>query len=109
MWSRHKIPRKVISDRGPQFATQFMKDLYRLVGTQGNLSTAYHPQTDGQTERVNQEVEQYLRVCINHQQTDWAEWLKCTEFSFNDKIHSSTGFSPFFANYGRHPYKGTNV
>ena len=59
-WSKHGIPRKVISDRGPQFATQFMKDLYRLVGTQGNLSTAYHPQTDGQTETVNQEVEQSL-------------------------------------------------
>src|SRR6202041_635818 len=108
VWSKYGVPRKVISDRGPQFAAQFMRDLYRLVGTQGNLSTVYHPQTDGQTERVNQEVEQYLWVFINHRQMDWAEWLKCAEFSFNDKVHSSTGFSPFYVNYGRHPYKGTN-
>ena len=85
-----------------------MRDLNKLVGITGNLSTAYHPQTDGQTERMNQEIEQYLRVFVNHRQSDWAEWLACAEFSYNDKIQSSTGFSPFYVNYGRHPYKGTN-
>jgi transposase InsO family protein len=60
VWSKHGLPRKVISDRGPQFAAQFMKDLHRLTGVTINLSTAYHPQTDGQTEQINQEVEQYL-------------------------------------------------
>jgi hypothetical protein len=68
----------------------------------------YHPQTDGQTERMNQEVEQYLCLFINHRQTDWSQWLSCAEFSYNDKMQTSTGFSPFFVNYGRHPYKGTN-
>jgi len=109
VWSKHGLPRKVISDRGPQFAAQFMKDLHTLIGVETNLSTAFHPQTDGQTERINQEVEQYLRLFINHRQTNWNEWLTCAEFSYNDKVHSSTGFSPFYVNYGRHPDKGTTV
>jgi transposase InsO family protein len=108
VWSKHGLPQKVISDRGPQFTAQFMKDLHKLTGVVGNLSTAYHPQTDGQTECMNQEVEQYLRLFVNHRQLDWSEWLSCAEFSYNDKVQLSTGFSPFFVNYGRHPYKGTN-
>src|ERR1700722_20181666 len=60
VWSKHGLPIKIISDRGPQFVAQFMKDLHVLVGIKANPSTAYHPQTDGQTERINQEVEQYL-------------------------------------------------
>src|SRR5277367_1375022 len=66
VWSKHSLPRKVISDRGPQFAAKFMKDLHELTGVKANLSTAYHPQTDGQTERINQEVEQYLRLFVDH-------------------------------------------
>jgi hypothetical protein len=85
-----------------------MKDLQKLTGVVGNLSTVYHPQTDGQMEWMNQEVEQYLRLFVNHQQSDWHKWLSCAEFSYNNKVQSSTGFSPFFVNYGQHPYKGTN-
>jgi transposase InsO family protein len=66
VWSKHGLPRKIISDRGPQFAAQFVKDLNKLVGITSNLSMAYHPQTDGQTERMNQEIEQYLRIFINY-------------------------------------------
>ena len=102
----HGLPRKVISDRGPQFVSGFMKELYRLLGIEGNPSTAYHPQTDGQTERVNQEIEQYLRIFVNHHQDDWAEWVPLAEFSYNDKQNSSTGCSPFFLEYGQHPWKG---
>jgi len=67
VWSKHGLPQKIISDCGPQFATQFMKDLNKLVGITNNLSTAYqyHPQTDRQTEWMNQEIEQYLWVFIN--------------------------------------------
>jgi hypothetical protein len=86
-----------------------MKDLHKLIGIEKNLSTAFHPQTDRQTERINQEVEQYLRLFINHQQTDWNTWLSCAEFLYNNKVHSSTGFSPFFVNYGQHPDKGTSL
>jgi Integrase zinc binding domain len=95
IWSKHGLPQKIISDQGPQFAAQFMKDLNKLVGITGNLSTTYHPQTDSQTKHMNQEIEQYLQVFINYQQSNWAEWLACAEFSYNDKIQSSTGFSPF--------------
>ena len=108
VWSKHRVPRKVISDRGPQFVAQFMRDLHKLTGTTANLSTAYHPQMDGQTERVNQEVEQYLQIFVNHRQSDWNEWLSCVEFSFNNKAHTSTGFSPFYVNYGLHLNMGTN-
>src|SRR3979490_1138690 len=72
-----------------------------------NPSTAYHPQTDGQMERINQEVEQYLRLFVNHRQDDWVEWLPLTEFSYNDKIQMLTGYSPFYLNYGQHPRKST--
>ena len=60
VWSKHGLPKKVISDRGPQFAAQFMRDLHKLMGVTANISTAYHPQTDGQTERINQKIKQYL-------------------------------------------------
>jgi len=72
-----------------------------------NLSTAYHPQTDGQTENISQEVEQYLWLFFNHHQDGGVEWLPLAEFSYNDKVQTSTGFSPFFLNFGQHPWKST--
>jgi hypothetical protein len=104
--SKRGLPKKIISDRGPQFVSKFIVDLYRLLGIQGNPSTAYHPQTDGQTEHLNQEIEQFLRIYVNYQQNNWAEWLAIATFNYNDKIHSSTGQSPFFLNHGYHPRKG---
>ena len=65
VFKEHGLPKKVISDRGPQFVSSFMKELYKKLGIEPNPSTAYHPQTDGQTERVNQELEEYLRIYIN--------------------------------------------
>jgi hypothetical protein len=85
-----------------------MHDLYRLLNIQSNASTAYHPQTDGQTERINQEIEHYLRVFCNYHQSDWSDWLSLAEFSYNDKTQISTHHSPFFLNYGHHPRKGTS-
>ncbi|CDO72200.1 hypothetical protein BN946_scf184970.g52 [Trametes cinnabarina] len=107
VYRRKGLPRKVISDRGPQFVSRFLKALYELLGIKGNPSTPYHPQTDGQTERVNQEIEQYLRIFINHRQNDWVRWLPIAEFCYNDRVHASTGYSPFYLNSGRHPWKGT--
>ena len=66
IWKLHGLPKSIISDRGVQFAAGMMKELNSLLGIQTKLSTAYHPQTNGQTERVNQELEQYLRVFIDH-------------------------------------------
>ena len=90
-----------MSDRGVQFATGMMKELNNLLGIQTKLSTAYHPQTDGQTERVSQELEQYLRVFIDHRQEQWPDWLGTAEFAYNNKIHTAIKTSPFKANYGQ--------
>lgn len=107
VWKLHGLPTQVISDRGPQFVSQFMKELNSILGIKISSSTAYHPQTDGQTERENQEVEQYLRLFINHRQDDWAEWLSLAEFCLNNRIQSSTRQTPFMLNSGRHPRMGT--
>ncbi len=100
VYARHGMPQVVISDRGTVFISKFMKDLYDLLQIKANTSTTYHPQTDGQTERVNQEVEKYLRIFVNHLQDDWVEWLSLTTFTHNNRIHSATGKSPFEVNYG---------
>jgi len=71
IWKLHGLPWKVVSNCRPQFVAAFMKELYRLLGIEAATSTAYHPQTDGQTERVNQELEQYLRLFIGERQDDW--------------------------------------
>lgn len=107
VWKLHGIPIKIICDRGPQFVSQFMKELNKLLGIQTAPSTAYHPQTDGQTERVNQEIEHYLRLFISHRQDDWVEWLSLAEFCYNNRIHASTRQTPFMLNNGRHPRMGT--
>ena len=102
----HRFPIKVISDRGTQFVSRFMKELYEALGIKGNPSTAYHPQTDRQTECVNQEVKEFLTIFVNNKQDDWSEWLPITQFCHNDRQHSAAKHSPFFLNYGRHPRKG---
>jgi len=77
-----------------------MKELNEILGIKTKLSTAYHPQTNGQTERVNQEIKQYLRMFVSHRQNDWLEWIMCAEFAYNNKIHTTMCVSPFYANYG---------
>jgi len=72
-----------------------------MLGIKSKLSTAFHPQTDGQTERVNQKLEQYLRMFIDHRQEQWPEWLGTAEFAYNNKVHSSTRTSSFKVNYGQ--------
>jgi len=83
-----------------------MRELNNLLGIQTKLLTAYHPQTDGQTERMNQELEQYLRVFINHRQEQWPDWLGMAEFVYNNKIHTVTKTLPFKVNYGQDPRMG---
>jgi len=84
-----------------QFAAGMIKEVNNLLGIQTKLSTAYHPQIDGQTERINQELEQYLRVFIDHRQEQWQDWLGMAEFAYNNKIHAATKNSPFKVNYGQ--------
>ena len=109
VWKLHGLPESVISDRGPQFAAGMTKELNKMLGIETKLSTAYHPETDGQTERTNQELEQYLRMYVNHRQNNWAEWLAMAEFAFNNKIHTATKMSPFQVNYGREPRMGFDI
>ena len=105
IWKIHGLPRIIISDRGPQFAAAMTRDLCESLGIKRNLSSAYHPRTDGQTERSHQETETFLRHYINHHQNDWSEWLAIAEFQYNDKAHSATGHSPFYIMQGQHPWK----
>jgi len=93
-------------DRGPQFAAGLMRELNGMLGIESKLLIVFHPQTDGQIERVNQELEQYLRMFINHRQEQWPEWLGTAEFVYNNKTHSSTKMSPFKANYRQNPRMG---
>jgi len=83
-----------------------MKGLNQMLGIKSKLSMAFHPQTDRQTERINQELGQYLRMFIDHRQEQWSEWLGMAEFVYNNKMHSSTQTSPFKANYGQDPRMG---
>src|SRR6266581_4674769 len=106
VWKLHGLPWKVVSDRGPQFVALFMKELYRLLGIEAASSTAYHPQTNGQTEWVNQELEQYLHLFVGERQDDWHPLLPLAEFSYNNHIHSSTQQTPFLLDTGRHPRMG---
>jgi len=99
----HRLPESIISDRGVQFVAGMMRELNNLLGIQMKLSTAYHPQTDRQMERINQELEQYLRVFIDHRQEQWPDWLGTVEFTYNNKIHTATKISPFKVNYGQDP------
>jgi len=73
VWKLHGLPESIISDRGPQFVVELMRELNKMLGIKSKLSTAFHPQTDEQTERVNQELEQYLRMFIDHRQEQWPE------------------------------------
>jgi len=85
VWKLHGLPESIISDRGSQFVAGLMRELNRMLEIESKLLMAFHPQTDGQTERVNQELEQYLRMFINHRQEQWPECLETAEFAYNNK------------------------
>ena len=99
----HGIPDSVVSDCSTQFTSDFTRALANLVGTQQKLSTSFHPQTDGQTERVNAIVEQYLRGYCNYQQDNWTELLTLAKFSYNNTLSTTTGMTPFRNMYGIDP------
>ena len=102
----HGVPRVIVSDRGPILVSKFWKTFCHYLSVDRRLGTAFHPQTDGQTERQNQTLEQYLRIFCCFEQDDWAIWLSSAEFAYNDSVHSTTGFTPFYAYTGRHPHEG---
>lgn len=101
---RFGMPTSIISDRDPRFTSNFWKSLMHLLGTQLAMSTAFHPQTDGQTERANRTIEDMLRGFVGPRQTDWCKYLAMIEFAYNNSLQASTLHTPFFLNYGRHPH-----
>jgi transposase InsO family protein len=103
IWKLHGLPESIVSDRGSVFVSELWRNLCKELGIHSKLSTAFHPETDGQTERTNAILEQYLRAYINYQQDDWSSWLSQAEFANNAHTSETTSTSPFFANYGYHP------
>ena len=98
-----------MSDRGPQFAVELTKELNRMLGIKTKLSTVFYSQMDGQTECMNQKLEQYLWFFVDYRQKDWSEWLALAEFAVNNKVHSMTKVSPFMANYRRELRMGGDI
>jgi len=109
VWKLHRLPESVVSDREPQSAAELTKELNRMLGIKTKLSTAFHLQTDGQTKRMNQELEQYFQFFIEHRQKDWPEWMAVVEFAINNKVHMATKVLPFMANYGREMRMGGDI
>jgi len=109
VWKLHGLPESIISDRGPQFTVGLMRELNQMLEIKNKMSMVFYPQTDGQTERINQELEQYLRMFIDQQQEQWPDWLGIAEFAYNNKAHSSTKTSLFKANYRQDPRMGFKV
>jgi hypothetical protein len=97
----HGIPEIIVSDRDSKFTSLFWKSLWSLLDTKLAMSTAFHPETDGQTERMNRTLEQMLRAYANKQQDNWDELLPYCEMAYNNSKNVSTGYSPFFLNYGQ--------
>lgn len=105
----HGLPDTIVSDRGSQFTSEFWRWLCKLLHIDHHLSSAFHPQSDGQTERMNARIEQHLRAYINFAQDDWIRFLPSTEFALNNHDSHVTGLSPFFAVYGQHPRSGSEL
>lgn len=104
VWKHHGTPLRTVSDRGTQLKTKWLKNIFKGLGIKMNLSTAYQPSSDGQTEVTNATgVEDFLRTFCNHRQDDWDEQLPFAEFAYNNSVHSSTGVSPFMASLGYNP------
>jgi len=85
------------------------KELNQILGIKTKLSTVFHPQIDDQMERMNQKLEQYLRIFVDYRQKDWPEWLVSVEFAINIKVHSATKISPFIVNYRRDLKMGIDI
>jgi hypothetical protein len=97
----HGIPRTIVSDRGTSFVACFWEQVHKSLGTTVIRSSAYHPQTDGQMERVNQIIEDMLRACVIHYGKNWDKCLSLVEFSYNNSYQFSLKMAPFEALYGR--------
>jgi hypothetical protein len=103
VFSKHRIPSHVTLDRGTEFISHFFRSLGKALDMILHFTSRYHPEGDGQTERANQTLEQYLRIYCNYQQDNWSELLPLAEFAYDNTPSATTGVSPFFTNKGYHP------
>ena len=101
--SKRGLPSVLVSDRDPRITSEFWQTLFTALGSKLNMSTAHHPQTDGQTEVTHRTIEQILRAYVSPQQDDWSAWLPVAEFAYNNSISAATRQTPFYANFGYHP------
>ena len=100
----HGVPRSIVSDRDARFTSNFWRSLWEQMGTKLAMSSSYHPESDGQTERMNRTLEDMLRSYTNYEQDDWDQHLVMAEIAYNNSVQASTGFSPYFLNSGQHPH-----
>ena len=105
----HGILESIVSDHGSIFRSHFWKSLASMMNMKRRLSTAFHPRTDGQTERMNRTIEQYLYIYCNYQQDNWTNLLSLAEFVYNNAHQPMINCSPFYANYGFHPTFTVNL
>ena len=105
----HGLPQSLVSDRDPRFTSLFWQELWRLCGTTLRMSTSFHPQTDGQTERQNRTLEDMLRAYVSQRQDGWDDYLPAAEFAINNSSQASSGETPFYLTYGRHPRSPLDV
>ena len=103
VFRQHGLPVAIVSDRDPRFTGKFWKSIFRVLGTRLDMSTADHPQTDGQTERVNRVIEDVLRSVCAQTPKRWSSMLPVVEFALNNAVHASTGYTPFYINGLTHP------
>jgi transposase InsO family protein len=97
----HGIPQRIVYDRDPKFTSNFWKGLFKGFGTNLKFSTTYHPESDGQTERVNRVIEDMLRMYVMDKPSKWEDYLHLVKFAYNSGYHTSLKMSPFEALYGR--------
>ena len=103
VFAKDGCPKDIVSDRDPRFTSDFFRDVCRQLQIKQNMSTAFHPQTDGQTERMNRTVEDMLRAYVHPSQMDWDLLLPCCEFAINNAYQDSIKTTPFYLNHGEHP------
>jgi Chromo (CHRromatin Organisation MOdifier) domain/Integrase core domain len=104
VFHHHGLPKVIVSDRDAKFTSHFWKTLFKQLGTKLSMSTAFHPQTDGQTERMNRTLEEMLRAYSTYNQDQWDEYLPAAEFAYNNSKQLSTGHTPFELDCGQHPF-----
>jgi hypothetical protein len=97
----HQIPRKIVSDRDTKFNSNFWKGLFKGFGTNMNFSTTYHPQSDGQTKRVNRIIEDMLRMYVMDKPSKWEDYMHLVAFAYDNGYRASLKMSPFEALHGR--------